>query len=559
MLSVLNRQAAALSAELDRYRSGGDMDVQALDTLREEKEMEITRLRGELESKITDLRVVEMESKKLRTGLNKAHGDLEEKDAVIDTLRQRIITMEEQTKACEKRMANMALAMKASELQVRHSDNRAIRTAQQVAGDAEVATRKAVRHAEELERTVLRLEGEAEVAEERIRDKNEAIDRLHSRVHELDAVITGYKQEVDQLRGSLNRTETEGQQANDAMQSLRQERVKAMKKKNELIRNLRQLRSEDKGRIDGYQRDLGEALYARMEQGLAPSVAAFRTMHATPPSAARPSSVPSRPSGRAPGPASQRPGTARTRPAGDGTPRRQSYQGSATARATTTPKSNKKEPLSQAAKLTFRRLMQNVREQVIHARDSTKPGSKPGGGEEEATHDIKQMFESFDIDHRGVIDELEWQTAMRELGVNVSGDELMTLFSFFDHSGDGCDYNQFVWAFYNRNALPGERGSGIPSTTTRKAAAPSPSRPQARAGSAKELSASQSASRSGRVKKLQLSRPQSAKVPSETLPSFMSPRNLTSSSPTTEGGGGDWSNSMADIGLDAESIVDDVL
>ena len=36
---------------------------------------------------------------------------------------------------------------------------------------------------------------------------------------------------------------------------------------------------------------------------------------------------------------------------------------------------------------------------------------------------------------------------MRELGVNVSGDELMTLFSFFDHSGDGCDYNQFVWAF----------------------------------------------------------------------------------------------------------------
>jgi len=177
MLSILNRQASTLSAELDRYRNVANEDVEDDTTGVEEHSKEDDRKREKKRSKpvternvvpssaneISAFRLKERENKKLNTLVNKLYNEIEQRDSVITTQKDRIGELGQQVKARDHRLGNMSLAMKSSELKVQHSDNRAIRTSQQIAGDAEAHTRKAVRRAEELEKTVQQLEAEAEV------------------------------------------------------------------------------------------------------------------------------------------------------------------------------------------------------------------------------------------------------------------------------------------------------------------------------------------------------------------------------------------------------------
>jgi len=291
---------------------------------KEEKRNKMAKMMGDFDQRAKDMKMQEMELRKTRTSNTKLQNELMERETIIDSQRERIIELGEQMRANEERMATMSLAMKSSELQVRHSDNRAIRTSQQIAGDAEMATRKAVRRAEELEKTVQRFEADNKVAQARINEKNDAVDRLHVKLKELQNVANGHKAEADQLRSILNATEAQGNEMSDNIYALRQEQNVAVAKKNELIRNLRQLRLEDKERIEGYQRELGESIFARVEEQ-----AVTQTSTPTP----RPASAST---------------TRATTPTAPGQPKKGKGGGRKT----------KTQSVPQAAKLTYRRIMQ---------------------------------------------------------------------------------------------------------------------------------------------------------------------------------------------------------
>lgn len=246
---------------------------------------------------------------------------------------------------------------------------------------------------------------------------------------------------MEHLTAILNDSEARGQQLGDLMAKVRKERIIATNEKNEVIRNLRQLRNEDKGTIDHYQRDLGEALYARLEEKVVgtPRVQSARPRRAPrpgPAKGARPSS--SRPASRPSPPVMQPP---------MGERKRAPYsRQTATPRTKRIQATSKVSQVSQATKLTFRRIMQKIREQTMNTANKKMSGDD--------APNIRQVFESFDTDGSGVIDELEFQTGLREMGVDISGDELAALFTFFELDGQpGCDYDEFCWAFYNRRAL----------------------------------------------------------------------------------------------------------
>jgi Ca2+-binding EF-hand superfamily protein len=67
---------------------------------------------------------------------------------------------------------------------------------------------------------------------------------------------------------------------------------------------------------------------------------------------------------------------------------------------------------------------------------------------------LKLAFEKFDADASGDIERHELQLVLREMGIELSDNELDLVFARFDPDGGGSiEYEEFVWVFMNRRAL----------------------------------------------------------------------------------------------------------
>ena len=64
--------------------------------------------------------------------------------------------------------------------------------------------------------------------------------------------------------------------------------------------------------------------------------------------------------------------------------------------------------------------------------------------------DVKAVFDEFDADGSGEIDELEFRMAMISLGVQLSDEECDVVFRFFDRDGGGVEFAEFQAAFDSR-------------------------------------------------------------------------------------------------------------
>ena len=154
MLTCLHRQVQTLSGELDRYRAGGSSAQQSFEELKAEKEAEYAEQRRSLEELSKRCKILEMENSKLSAHLQTANAELNEKSTETLEKTRRIEELEAELLAERDTVCSLRIAMKSTNLEARHSDHRAVRTAQQSHDDAEAKMRKAMRQCQELEARV---------------------------------------------------------------------------------------------------------------------------------------------------------------------------------------------------------------------------------------------------------------------------------------------------------------------------------------------------------------------------------------------------------------------
>jgi len=79
--------------------------------------------------------------------------------------------------------------------------------------------------------------------------------------------------------------------------------------------------------------------------------------------------------------------------------------------------------------------------------------------------DLKSVFQEFDVDRSGKLNEEEFLEALHSMGIKISQHENKAVFAVFDKDGQGggankdIDYGEFVWTYFNRRTL-GKSGGG---------------------------------------------------------------------------------------------------
>ena len=68
--------------------------------------------------------------------------------------------------------------------------------------------------------------------------------------------------------------------------------------------------------------------------------------------------------------------------------------------------------------------------------------------------DLKDIFSKLDEDKSGQLDRKEFYSALKTLGLEITREEFNDVFLVFDpNNTGGIDYDEFVWAFYNRRSF----------------------------------------------------------------------------------------------------------
>jgi len=84
-------------------------------------------------------------------------------------------------------------------------------------------------------------------------------------------------------------------------------------------------------------------------------------------------------------------------------------------------------------------------------KENEEAAERPGASDE---LDLEQVFYEIDLDGSGTLEIDELGAALEKMGVAIDDEKLRTVYSFFDRDGSsGCDYGEFLWAFYNRRIV----------------------------------------------------------------------------------------------------------
>ena len=68
--------------------------------------------------------------------------------------------------------------------------------------------------------------------------------------------------------------------------------------------------------------------------------------------------------------------------------------------------------------------------------------------------DLKSIFSQLDVDKSGQLDKNEFHHALKSLGIEITREEFNDVFLVFDpNNTGGIDYDEFVWAYYNRRSF----------------------------------------------------------------------------------------------------------
>ena len=106
----------------------------------------------------------------------------------------------------------------------------------------------------------------------------------------------------------------------------------------------------------------------------------------------------------------------------------------------------------QEAATNFMLAMRKIREKA------TSGNKYVVGGQKDAVIDLQKVFDELDDDGSGVIDTNEFVVGMLRLGVDLTQEELESVFAFFDRDGGGIEFGELQWAFFNKELL-GKGGS----------------------------------------------------------------------------------------------------
>merc|ERR1712166_21515 len=401
MLTTLHRQVQTLSGELDRYRAGGSSAQRSFEQLKAEKEAVHAQLRRDFDQLSEKHQSSEATNSKLTTQLQNATEQLQLKEVSCEQMAATIRSLEHRLEAADELVTALRVAMKSTTLEARHSEHRAVRTAQQSHSDAEASMRVAMRQAQELEAQVGVLEDQAEASQKKLADKNSAIERLHSQLLLLTTNEAGRAAELADVRSKLESVQGRALHMNELMAQARQERAAALKKKDVVIDRLRRCNQTEQLRSTEARRSLGAAIFARItHEGLSSSAT---NKH--------------KPSLHAPTPPKQPAAAAKSK---ERTIREQRMQ-------------KRRSKTSQP--IAVRAVMDKVRDLAAEKKQDQ--------------HSVMRLFSLRDTNNTGLLAETDFKDALEQMGVlsGLADDEFATLATANWNNSGLYRYAQFVDAY----------------------------------------------------------------------------------------------------------------